>query len=132
MWPVVIVRAARSRVQSQVAAITSAVRKSRTGLLARVGLGGHRPAEVALGDDAGIARVHVDHGQRGDAPVQHRAGGLLEGLVGRDRDDALAERVRDRLLAEFGGEVHSTECACSGAEVKLYPRPGRASVREPA
>ena len=121
MWPAVIVRAARSRVQSEVAAITSAVRKSRTSLLARVGLGGHRPAEVALGDDPGIARVDVDHGQRGDAPVEHDAGGLLEGLVGRDRDDALAQRVGDRHLAELGGEVHPQNVPARAAEVKRIP-----------
>ena len=39
---------------------------------------------------------------------QHGPGGLLEGLVGRDRDDALAQRVRDRqsLEARWGGSLH--------------------------
>ena len=67
MWPAIIVRAARSSVQSEVAAITSRVRKSPTSRLRGIGVGGHRAAQVALGDDARVAGVDVDHGQGRDA-----------------------------------------------------------------
>ena len=90
--------------------------------LARVRVGAHRAAEVALRDDAGIARVDVDHGQRGDAAVQHGAGRLLERLVGRDRDHALAQRMCHRQLTKLRGEVHSQNVPAYGPEVKRTSR----------
>ena len=90
MWPATMVRAARSSVQSEVAAITSRVRKSPTIRLrgsASEAIARPRSRSVMM---PGIARVDVDHGQRRDAAVEHDAGRLLERLVGRDRDHALA------------------------------------------
>ena len=95
--------------------------------LARVGVGGHRAAEVALRDDAGIARVDVDHGQGRDAPVEHDAGRLLERLVGRDRDHALVQGVGDGQLTQLRGEVHARNVPAYAR--KSSERPTR---REPA